>query len=99
GGPANGYPGTCRLAGIPLDTPGINWRLDTAPEVTLEVKTPAGLPVRTRLPEGMKDLVVRKKDGLPAYQLSSVLDDLWYGVDFIVRGGDLWESTLAQLYL
>jgi glutamyl/glutaminyl-tRNA synthetase len=47
----------------------------------------------------MRDFVVRKKDGFPAYQLSSVVDDLHYGVDLIVRGQDLWASTLAQLYL
>ncbi len=96
---ARGYPGTCRSANIPLNTPGINWRLNTSAEVQLEVKTGNGSPVRACLPQGMKDFVVRRKDGLPAYQLSSVLDDLRYGVDFIVRGEDLWESTLAQLYL
>ncbi|MDB5141409.1 MAG: hypothetical protein JWQ66_122, partial [Mucilaginibacter sp.] len=33
---------------------------------------------------------------LPAYQLTSVIDDLFYGVDLVVRGADLWPSTLAQ---
>lgn len=47
----------------------------------------------------MQYFVVRKKDGFPAYQLTSVLDDVHYGVDLIVRGEDLWASTLAQLYL
>ena len=55
--------------------------------------------VRTRLESGMKDFVVRKKDGSPAYQLTSILDDLHFGVDLIVRGQDLWPSTLAQQYL
>ena len=44
----------------------------------------------------MDDFVVRKKDGFPAYQLTSVVDDIFYGVDLIVRGRDLWPSTLAQ---
>jgi glutamyl-tRNA synthetase len=42
---------------------------------------------------------VRKKDGLPAYQLASVCDDIYFGVDLVVRGLDLWPSTLAQLQL
>jgi glutamyl-tRNA synthetase len=51
------------------------------------------------LPAEMRDFVVRKKDGFPAYQLSSLVDDLHYGVDLIVRGQDLWASTMAQYYL
>lgn len=49
--------------------------------------------------ESMPDFIVRKRDGYPAYQLSSVIDDLHYGIDFIVRGQDLFPSTQAQLYL
>ena len=47
----------------------------------------------------MNDFIVRKKDGFPAYQLISILDDSFYGIDLIVRGDDLWPSTLAQIYL
>jgi len=77
------YPGTCRNRGISLDAPEVNWRL----------RTDEGLPAE------MRDFVVRKKDGFPAYQLSSVVDDLYYGVDLVVRGEDLRASTEAQLYL
>jgi len=52
--------------------------------------------IETELPAEMDNFVVRKKDGFPAYQLTSVIDDLHYGVDQIVRGVDLWHSTLAQ---
>jgi len=51
------------------------------------------------LPIEMTDFVVRKKDGFPAYQLTSLVDDLHFGVDLIVRGADLWPSTLAQQHL
>ena len=51
------------------------------------------------LPVEMRDFVVRRKDGYPAYQLSSVVDDLYYNVDLVVRGEDLRASTEAQLYL
>jgi len=47
----------------------------------------------------MAGFVVRKKDGFPSYQLTSVADDIHFGIDLIVRGADLWDSTLAQLYL
>jgi glutamyl-tRNA synthetase len=58
-----------------------------------------GEPVVEGLPREQTDFVVRKKDGDPAYQLASVIDDEYFGVDLIVRGMDLWPSTLAQLYL
>ena len=43
--------------------------------------------------------MVRKKDGYPSYQLTSVVDDIHFGVDLVVRGADLFDSTLAQLHL
>jgi glutamyl-tRNA synthetase len=47
----------------------------------------------------MTDFVVRKKDGYPAYQLTSVIDDLYFGVDLVVRGDALRASTAAQRWL
>jgi glutamyl-tRNA synthetase len=47
----------------------------------------------------MPDFVVRKKDGVAAYQLASVVDDLRLGTTLIVRGLDLLPSTAAQLWL
>lgn len=45
------------------------------------------------------DFIIRKKDGLPSYQLASVADDVHFGVTHIVRGEDLLPSTIAQLEL
>jgi glutamyl-tRNA synthetase len=81
----NGTACHCRNANRPLDTPQTTWRVFTDPGA--------------QLTGAMTDFIVRKRDGFPAYQLSSVIDDLHYAVDFIVRGQDLWPSTLAQLYL
>jgi len=61
--------------------------------------TAAGKEIRAALPVEMTDFVVRKRDGFPAYQLTSVIDDLHYGIDLVVRGEDLWPSTLAQQWL
>lgn len=97
--PDGTYPGTCRDKGIPLDTPGVCWRLHTAAEQTVHVKHLDGTITMATLPGDMHYFVVRKKDGMPAYQLASVVDDLHFGVDLVVRGADLWSSTLAQLHL
>ena len=93
------YPGTCRHANLDFNTKNISWRLHTTQDTELNVKTINNGIVSTALPNSMQHFVVRKKDGFPAYQLSSVIDDVYFGVDLIVRGADLWPSTLAQHYL
>lgn len=96
---AQGYPGTCLHKKLPLDTPDACWRLKTDPGKKLTVHRLASTPVINSLPTGMHHFVVRKKDGDPAYQLCSVIDDQLMNVDLIVRGIDLWPSTWAQHYL
>lgn len=93
------YPGTCRHKALPLDTPGASWRVRTAGSPALRVKDADGHVVTAPLPAIMRDMIVRKKDGFPAYQLTSLVDDVHFGIDLIVRGHDLWTSTLAQLHL
>lgn len=78
------YTGRCKHRGLPLDGDGYCWRIDTG---------------NAELPVDMRDFVVRKKDGMPAYQLASVVDDMHFGVDLVVRGQDLVSSTAAQLFL
>jgi len=85
----------CRASKLSLDTPEASWRLITG-DAALNVKDYKGENINATLPTEMRDFIVRKKDGFPAYQLSSVVDDLFYGVDLIVRGDDLRPSTLAQ---
>lgn len=93
----NSYPGTCTNKSIPLDTPDTAWRLYTD-DRQISLKTFNDV-ITENLPESMKYFVVKKKDDHPAYQLASVVDDLHFGVDLIIRGKDLYPSTLAQLFL
>lgn len=95
---AGNYPGTCRHKQLPLDTKDAAWRIITD-DTLLQVNTLEQGTVHAQLPPVMHDFIVRKKDGYPAYQLSSVVDDLHFGVDLIVRGKDLWDATLAQHFL
>ncbi len=89
----------CRERNLSLDAPRVSWRLMTDTILPITIKTTYGEEITAILPSSMQSFVVRKKDGLPAYQLSSLVDDEHFGVDAIVRGEDLWESTLAQQYL
>jgi len=97
--PGDIYLRTCRDKAIPLDTKEASWRLKTDGTTEISVNTLQQGIIKTNLPANMQDFIVRKKDSYPAYQLASVIDDLHFGVDLVVRGDDLWASTLAQIYL
>lgn len=97
--PDGTYPGTCLSRPHALDEPGMAWRLTGVPTVPVSMRSPDGGEDGHHLPGDMRHLVVRRRDGEPSYQLASVVDDLHFGVDLVVRGEDLFPSTLAQLYL
>lgn len=96
--PTGAYTGRCRQRALPFDAKEVSWRLRTTDDLPLTVKTLAQ-PIDAFLPREQQDFIVRKKDGFPAYQLTSLVDDRYFGIDLIVRGMDLWPSTLAQHYL
>ncbi len=90
----------CLKDEIPLDTPHTSWRL-ISPEphkVSMSLWRAGQVGEYSLTPE-MINMVVRRKDGLPAYQLASLVDDLHFGVGLVVRGEDLLPSSVAQLYL
>ncbi|MEU7629800.1 tRNA glutamyl-Q(34) synthetase GluQRS [Nocardia sp. NPDC049220] len=99
-GPMGAYPGTCRTltasARERLRAQGRPAALRLRATVTeLDVVDELRGPYRGRV----DDLVLRRGDGIPAYNLAVVVDDAAQGVDQVVRGDDLLPSTPRQAYL
>jgi glutamyl/glutaminyl-tRNA synthetase len=93
------YPGTCRNRGIPLDTPGAALRVRTPDPCIIRVPDEREGLVEVNLAQTMRDFVIRRRDGIPAYHIASLADDVDFDINYIVRGADLLHSTAAQLYL
>lgn len=56
-------------------------------------------PYREQLDRDCGDFILRRSDGVYAYQLAVVVDDALMGVDQVVRGRDLLDSTPRQIWL
>lgn len=98
------YSGTCRTLTVrqrrERETadrrPSLRFR---APETAITfVDTIAGTQTE-RVAATAGDFVVRRSDGIVAYQLAVVVDDALMGITQVVRGADLLESTARQLAL
>ncbi|GAB2742932.1 tRNA glutamyl-Q(34) synthetase GluQRS [Arthrobacter bambusae] len=97
--PQGAYPGTCR-------------NLSTAELEIRQASRPAAIRLRADTHEWtvedglhgqytgvVDDFVLRRNDGVTAYNLAVVVDDAEQGVNQVVRGDDLLSSTPRQAYL
>jgi glutamyl-Q tRNA(Asp) synthetase len=90
------YPGTCRRLG--LAGPGLAERM-IAPSEPMGFVDRAIGAVTQNIAHDIGDFVVKRRDGLFAYQLAVVVDDALQGVTDVVRGADLLWSTPRQIVL
>ena len=97
--PEGAYPGTCR----DLDTRQRNVRAESRP---------AALRIRAEAAEVdffddvhgptrgiVDDFVVRRNDGVPSYNVATILDDAAMEIEQVVRGDDLLAGTARQIWL
>ncbi len=91
------YPGLCR-AGLPAGREARAWRLRVDDrEIAFDDRLQGR--VAQHLAHDVGDFVLRRADGLFAYQLAVVVDDAWQGITDVVRGADLLASTPRQIAL
>lgn len=91
------YPGTCR-SGQPEGRQALSWRL-RVPEGRTSFKDRWVGAMAQEVGQVVGDFVLRRADGIWAYQLAVVVDDAHQGVTHVVRGEDLLSSTARQLVL
>ena len=90
------YPNTCRDKGLPFEGNAI--RLKTPDEIICFTDRIQG-QVCENLRQTTGDFVLRRRDGIISYQLAVVVDDMRQGVTDIVRGADLLDNTVRQIWL
>src|SRR4051812_48265499 len=98
--PEGAYPGTC----LQLSAAELAEKRASGRPPALRVRADAEhVRFRDRLhgpQEGVvDDFVVQRNEGAPAYNLAVVVDDAAQGVEEVVRGDDLLDSTPRQLFL
>lgn len=92
------YPGTCRLHALPRVSPHA-WRVRVGEADAQPFVDRIHGALQQDLAHEVGDFVVKRADGLFAYQLAVVVDDAFQGVSHVVRGADLLWNTPRQIYL
>ena len=91
------YPGTCRGLGLGFGADGAD-RL-RVPDSAVAFEDRCMGHVELNVARAVGDFVLRRRDGLFAYQLAVVVDDGDQGITDVVRGADLLLSTPRQVLL
>jgi glutamyl-Q tRNA(Asp) synthetase len=91
------YPGTCRQ-GLPPGKQARAVRLRTH-DAPIAFHDAIRGWIEQRVEREVGDFVLLRADGVVAYQLAVVVDDMDQGITHVVRGADLLDSTARQIHL
>lgn len=90
------YPGTCRQYTSPRTDAAIRLRV---PPGRVHFTDGVFGPQQEDVAATVGDFVLKRRDGLYAYQLAVVVDDADQGITQVVRGADLLDNTARQIVL
>jgi len=90
------YPGTCRELNCSANNSAVRLKVNSPVTYFHDV-----LHGRIEIPQALaqEDFIIHRRDGLYAYNLAVVLDDIEQGITEVVRGSDLIEPTGRQIGL
>ena len=91
------YPGTCRN-GLPPGRQARSMRMRVT-QNPIQFQDQLQGHQTEQLEHTSGDFIIKRADGLFAYQLAVVVDDQWHEITNVVRGSDLLSSTFRQLLL
>ena len=90
------YDGHCRPLGLPAEGSSVRLRMSD-PVYGFDDQLLGHIQVPAALAE--EDFILKRRDGLFAYNLAVVIDDADSGITEVVRGADLIEPTVRQIAL
>ncbi len=98
------YDGHCRHKEAVTSPHAVRLRLDCALDNSTLISAGSFTdlfqgPYGQDLAQEVGDFIIHRKDGLTAYQLAVVADDIFQGITHIIRGSDLLDSSPRQCYL
>lgn len=91
------YPGTCRDQAYPTDEMASLRVLSDNRQIDFHDALQGDFSQNLAGQHG--DFILRRRDGIIAYQFAVVVDDQRQGINHVVRGNDLLDSTPKQIYL
>ena len=90
------YPGTCRDK--KLDSQYHALRIKTE-DICMVFEDEIQGVIQQNILKDFGDFILKRSDGIYAYQLAVVIDDALQNINTIIRGADLIDSTIRQIYL
>jgi len=94
--PKGDYPGTCLERNLDFAQESIAWRWKS-PVAGAHMQLWTDEVQMHGLDSRLRNVILRNKEGQAAYQLCSIIDDQHFGISHIIRGQDLFDSSVCQL--
>jgi glutamyl-tRNA synthetase len=89
----------CQNLGLSFDLPDVAWRIKIPDGQKINLTDQIMGSVTIEIDKDPGSFVVRRKDGIASYQIASLIDDMHFGINAVVRGNDLLQSSGMQLFL